>query len=97
MQTAELHVQRVSWPRDATTMSHSTLTAALLLTRIRSPARRVQPLFLGGQIEHHASFDPAGLQVSEDRVDAVERRRLDIRADPALGGKGDRFIEIVPG
>src|SRR5208337_3555981 len=37
MQTAELHVQRVSWARDATTRSHSTLTAALLLTRIRSP------------------------------------------------------------
>jgi len=38
VQTAELHVQRVSWARDATTRSHSTLTAALLLTRIRSPA-----------------------------------------------------------
>ena len=37
MQTAELHVPRVSWARDATTRRHSTLISALLLTRIRSP------------------------------------------------------------
>jgi hypothetical protein len=47
------------------------------------------------EIQHHAPFDLAGLEVGEDLVDVAERRGLDLGPYLARDGKGDGLIEVA--
>jgi poly(3-hydroxyalkanoate) synthetase len=48
-----------------------------------------------GEIQHHAAFNLAGLEVGKNCIDTVERRLLDFSAHLALGCERDRFVKIA--
>ena len=76
-------------------VGHSSNRRPTLGVRVRATRPTALPIVLDGQIKHHPCFDLAGLKFGKDGVDAFEGRCLDVRADLALGGKRDRFIEIL--
>src|ERR1700686_2684936 len=47
------------------------------------------------EIQHHAPFDLARLEVGEDRIDVAQRRGLDLGPHLALDRKCDRLVEVA--